>query len=334
MKRLLDDSEIYRKGDQAVWKGRVDGQSREWMRWHQVMNCVDLGEPSDLRQAIAFLGCCSDEGVARNQGRVGAKEGPAALRNVLANLPVHFPDKLKLKDCGDIILKNNDLESCQEYLGDALKIILERKGFPVILGGGHEITYGHYLGVSQYLKNVNESLGIINLDAHLDIRALQDGKGNSGTGFYQIEQDQSAANLPFHYLAIGIQEISNTKGLLNYAREKNVQIIERDSLVYEKLDEIREKIVGFSKSVDYVYLTIDLDAFSSAYAPGVSALAYNGIVPDQLFFTIYDILLDLPNLRSVDLAELNPHFDIDSRTGKLAADLLFKLVNKLASKIE
>ncbi|WP_294188064.1 formimidoylglutamase [uncultured Sphingobacterium sp.] len=334
MKRLLDDSEIYSKGDQAVWKGRVDGQSREWMRWHQVMNCVDLGEPSDLRQAIAFLGCCSDEGVARNQGRVGAKEGPAALRNVLANLPVHFPDKLKLKDCGDIILKNNDLESCQEYLGDALKIILERKGFPVILGGGHEITYGHYLGVSQYLKNVNESLGIINLDAHLDIRVLQDGKGNSGTGFYQIEQDQSAANLPFHYLAIGIQEISNTKGLLNYAREKNVQIIERDSLVYEKLDEIREKIVGFSKSVDYVYLTIDLDAFSSAYAPGVSALAYNGIVPDQLFFTIYDILLDLPNLRSVDLAELNPHFDIDSRTGKLAADLLFKLVNKLASKIE
>ncbi len=334
MKRLLNDSEIYSKGDQAVWKGRVDGQSREWMRWHQVMNCVDLGEPSDLRQAIAFLGCCSDEGVARNQGRVGAKEGPAALRNVLANLPVHFPDKLKLKDCGDIILKNNDLESCQEYLGDALKIILERKGFPVILGGGHEITYGHYLGVNQYLKNVNESLGIINLDAHLDIRALQDGKGNSGTGFYQIEQDQSAANLPFHYLAIGIQEISNTKGLLNYAREKNVQIIERDSLVYEKLDEIREKIVGFSKSVDYVYLTIDLDAFSSAYAPGVSALAYNGIVPDQLFFTIYDILLDLPNLRSVDLAELNPHFDIDSRTGKLAADLLFKLVNKLASKIE
>ncbi|WP_293957572.1 MULTISPECIES: formimidoylglutamase [unclassified Sphingobacterium] len=334
MKRLLNDSEIYSKGDQAVWKGRVDGQSREWMRWHQVMNCVDLHEPSDLRQAIAFLGCCSDEGVARNQGRVGAKDGPAVLRNVLANLPVYFPAKLKLNDCGDVILKDNDLESCQEHLGAALKIILEREGFPVILGGGHEITYGHYLGVSQYLKNVNESLGIINLDAHLDIRALQDGKGNSGTGFYQIEQDQSAAGLPFHYLAIGIQEISNTKGLLNYACEKNVKIIERDSLVNEKLDEIRDKIIGFSKLVDYVYLTIDLDAFSTAYAPGVSASAYNGIVPDQLFFMIYDFLLDLPNLRSVDLAELNPHFDIDSRTAKLAADLLFKLVNKLAAKIE
>ncbi|WON93468.1 formimidoylglutamase [Sphingobacterium sp. Lzh-3] len=334
MNLLLNNPEIYNKGDQAVWKGRIDGQDREWMRWHQLMDCVDLLEQPNLRQSIAFLGFCSDEGVARNQGRVGAKDGPTALRNVLTNLPVHFSDKLKLKDCGDILLKDNDLELSQQGLGAALNCILEQEGFPVILGGGHEVAYGHYLGVKEFLKSRNQSLGIINLDAHLDIRPLEDGKGNSGTGFFQIEQDQSKADLPFHYLAIGIQEISNTKGLLDYAKEKDVQIIERESLIIEKLDLIREKIVRFSKSVDYVYLTIDLDAFAAAYAPGVSALAFNGIVPDQLFFTIYDILLDLPNIRSVDFAELNPYFDIDSRTAKLAADLIFKLTNKIATKID
>ncbi len=334
MNLLLNNPEIYNKGDQAVWKGRIDGQDREWMRWHQLMDCVDLLEQPNLRQSIAFLGFCSDEGVARNQGRVGAKDGPTALRNVLTNLPVHFSDKLKLKDCGDILLKDNDLELSQQGLGAALNCILEQEGFPVILGGGHEVAYGHYLGVKEFLKSRNQSLGIINLDAHLDIRPLEEGKGNSGTGFFQIEQDQSKADLPFHYLAIGIQEISNTKGLLDYAKEKDVQIIERESLIIEKLDLIREKIVRFSKSVDYVYLTIDLDAFAAAYAPGVSALAFNGIVPDQLFFTIYDILLDLANIRSVDFAELNPYFDIDSRTAKLAADLIFKLTNKIATKID
>jgi formiminoglutamase len=334
MNLLLNNPEIYNKGDQAVWKGRIDGQDREWMRWHQLMDCVDLLEQPDLRQSIAFLGFCSDEGVARNQGRVGAKDGPTALRNVLTNLPVHFSDKLKLKDCGDILVKDSDLELSQQGLGVALNCILEQEGFPVILGGGHEVAYGHYLGVKEFLKSRHQSLGIINLDAHLDIRPLQEGKGNSGTGFFQIEQDQSKADLPFYYLAIGIQEISNTKGLLDYAKGKDVQIIERESLIIEKLDLIREKIVRFSKSVDYVYLTIDLDAFAAAYAPGVSALAFNGIVPDQLFFTIYDILLDLPNIRSVDFAELNPYFDIDSRTAKLAADLIFKLTNKIATKID
>jgi formiminoglutamase len=334
MNLLLNNPEIYNKGDQAVWKGRIDGQDREWMRWHQLMDCVDLVDQRDLRQSIAFLGFCSDEGVARNQGRVGAKDGPTALRNVLTNLPVHFSDKLKLKDCGDILLKDNDLELSQQGLGAALNCILEQEGFPVILGGGHEVTYGHYLGVKEFLKSRNQSLGIINLDAHLDIRPLEDGKGNSGTGFYQIEQDQSKADLPFHYLAIGIQEISNTKGLLDYAKEKDVRIIARESLGIEKLDLIREQIVSFSKLVDYVYLTVDLDVFAAAYAPGVSALAFNGIVPDHLFFTIYDMLLDLPNLKSVDFAEFNPHFDIDSRTAKLTADLIFKLTNKIATKID
>jgi len=334
MNLLLNDPGIYTKGDPAVWKGRIDGQERDWMRWHQLMDCVDLLEQPELQRSIAFLGFCSDEGVSRNQGRVGAKDGPAALRNVLANLPVHFSGKLKLKDCGDILLKDNDLELSQQSLGAALKIILQQEGFPVIFGGGHEVTYGHYLGIREFLKDRNQTLGVINLDAHLDIRALWDGKGNSGTGFYQIEQDQAAAGLPFHYLAIGIQEISNTKGLLAYAKEKNVQLIERENLVAEKLDLIRDKIVSFSKSVDYVYLTIDLDAFAAAYAPGVSALAFNGIVPDDLFFKIYDVILNLNNIRSVDFAELNPYFDIDSRTAKLAADLIFKLINKLAAKCD
>ncbi len=332
MNLLLSDPGIYTKGDPSVWKGRIDGQERDWMRWHQLMDCVDLLQQPELHRSIAFLGFCSDEGVGRNQGRIGAKDGPAAIRNVLTNLPVHFSDKLKLKDCGDILVKDNDLELSQESLGAALKLILQQEGFPVILGGGHEVTYGHYLGIREFLKDRNQTLGIINLDAHLDIRALQDGKGNSGTGFYQIERDQSAAGLPFHYLAIGIQEISNTKGLLAYAREKNVQLIERENLITEKLDLIRNKIVNFSKSVDYVYLTIDLDAFAAAYAPGVSALAFNGIVPDDLFFSVYSVILDLPNIRSVDFAELNPYFDIDSRTAKLAADLIFKLINKMATK--
>ncbi|WP_313263186.1 formimidoylglutamase [Sphingobacterium sp.] len=332
MNLLLSDPGIYTKGDPSVWKGRIDGQERDWMRWHQLMDCVDLLERPGLQRSIAFLGFCSDEGVGRNQGRIGAKDGPAAIRNVLTNLPVHFSDELKLKDCGDILLKDSDLELAQESLGSALKLILQQEGFPVILGGGHEVTYGHYLGIREFLKDRNQTVGVINLDAHLDIRALQDGKGNSGTGFFQIEQDQSAAGLPFHYLAIGIQEISNTKGLLAYAREKNVQLIERENLITEKLDLIRDKIVNFSKSVDYVYLTIDLDAFAAAYAPGVSALAFNGIVPDDLFFTVYDLILDLPNIRSVDFAELNPYFDIDSRTAKLAADLIFKLINKMATK--
>ncbi|MDR2272298.1 MAG: formimidoylglutamase [Sphingobacterium sp.] len=328
MNPLLNQSDLYVGGDQGVWKGRVDGEARAWMRWHQMMDCIDLSVDSNLDHSVVFLGFCSDEGVGRNQGRVGAKDGPAALRNVLANLPVYFSSELKLKDAGDILLKDSDLESSQMALGDAVSSILRAGGFPVILGGGHEVTYGHYLGIKSFLEDHRKKIGIINLDAHLDMRELAMGQGNSGTGFYQIEKERAGINQSFHYLAIGIQEISNTKGLVDYAKSKNVQLIERKDLVSHKRHEIRQQIQLFAEQVDYIYLTIDLDAFAAAYAPGVSALAFNGIVPDELFFDLYHTIITLPNLQSVDIAELNPYFDIDARTAKLAADLIFKLLNR------
>lgn len=328
MNLLLKQQDLYTRGNQAVWKGRIDGEQRDWMRWHQLMECTDLMVNPDLSQSVVFLGFCSDEGVVRNQGRIGAKDGPGAIRNVLANLPVHFSPELKLKDAGDIFLKDSDLESSQLTLGYALSSILKAGGFPIVLGGGHEVTYGHYLGIKDYLRDGGHKIGMINLDAHLDMRALAGGKGNSGTGFYQIEADRKDTDQAFHYMAIGIQEISNTSGLINYAKSKGTQIVERKDLVPSKLNAIKDQIETFASQVDYIYLTVDLDAFAAPYAPGVSALAFNGIVPDDLFFDLYSAIMGLPNLKSMDIAELNPYFDIDARTAKLAADLIFKFVNR------
>ncbi|WP_104382012.1 formimidoylglutamase [Sphingobacterium sp. HMA12] len=328
MNPLLNHKELYTRGDRAVWKGRVDGQERDWMRWHQLMECIDLSADFSLSHSLVFLGFCSDEGVGRNQGRVGAKDGPSAIRNVLTNLPAHFSAELKLKDAGDIVLKDNDLESSQSALGKAISSILKGGGFPIVLGGGHEVTYGHYLGIKHFLNDPKCQIGIINIDAHLDMREISAEQGNSGTGFFQIEKDLSNIGQSFHYLAIGVQEISNTKGLMAYAKSKHTQIIERKDLVADRLTALRRQIQDFASQVDYVYLTIDLDAFAAPYAPGVSALAFNGIVPDELFFDLYSAIIELPNLRSMDIAELNPYFDIDSRTAKLAADLVFKFLDR------
>src|ERR687884_322191 len=48
-----------------------------------------------------------------------------------------------------------------------------------VLVGGHETAYGHYLG---YVR-AGRPVGIINLDAHLDLRPVEGGRGNSGTPF-------------------------------------------------------------------------------------------------------------------------------------------------------
>lgn len=315
---------LYKPGDSTQWTGRVDGTDQSMQRWHQVLRCIDLNEPQDLKNSVVLLGFCCDEGVRRNQGRVGAKDGPAQFRKVLAGLPRHFSAQINLLDAGDVHCHDADLESTQRTLAERVSLIRQQGGFPLLLGGGHEITYAHFKG----LDTANSSLGIINIDAHLDIRPLKDGAGNSGTGFFQIAEDLSLAGKPFNYLALGIQDISNTQSLLSYANDKGAKIIKAEEIHAGNVPVIIAAVKEFASQVDQVYLTIDLDAFAAPYAPGVSALAFNGIVPDTTFQQIFQAIINLPNLVSMDVAELNPTYDIDQRTTKLGSDLLFKFLQK------
>lgn len=316
----------YRLTADQVWKGRLDGSGVLYQRWHQCVERIDLRETTDLENSLVMLGFCCDQGVRRNEGRPGAANGPAAIRQVLRNLPVHHRSSVALRDAGDVICGSEDkLENAQAQLARAVHAILIRKGIPLLLGGGHEITWGHYSGIR---KSVEGRIGVINMDAHLDIRKPNEGFGSSGTGFYQIAQQCASMGEPFDYLALGIQQISNTRALFQQASDLGVEIVfAQEWQDPSNTRAIADQIKAFADRVDHVYLTIDLDVFSASVAPGVSAPAFNGIFPDHNCLQLLDILWRVPNLCALDIAELNPLFDIDCRTARLASDLIFRAVS-------
>ena len=81
------------------------------------------------------------------------------------------------------------------------------------------------------------------------------------------------------------------------------------------------KLLDFISNVDHVYVTIDLDGFSSAYAPGVSAPSPMGFCPKIVLVSL-ELILNAKKLISMDIAEMNPKYDIDHQTAKLAASLI------------
>ncbi|UIR57728.1 formimidoylglutamase [Sphingobacterium sp. SRCM116780] len=311
----------YSKGDQQLWNGRIDGTTEEHLRWHQVIRAIDLKTEEDLQGSFVLLGFASDEGVIRNLGRSGAVKGPETLKKTLSNLPVCSNKKIKLIDAGDVQCIDKQLEEAQEALGFMVKLILQRGGFPILLGGGHEITFGHYLGLKAAYNN---RIGIINFDAHFDMRQPKHKIPTSGTGFYQIAELEK----PINYLPIGIQKISNTQVLFDAAQANQIKWIEAQDFNGLNQETIDAQIDAFIDHIDHLYVTVDLDVFAVAYAPGVSATAFNGVVPDAFFLRIFNRIITSEKLVSIDIAELNPSFDIDGRTAKLAADLIFRVVNK------
>lgn len=330
-----------------IWQGRTDSLSeREAFRWHQSVVFADLSknglpEKSKMEKTFALLGFSSDLGIARNQGRIGAAQGPVSLRKALAGLPVHFDESVTVYDCGDVACagqaktdaaKSDLLLDAQLELAVSVGRLLSAGAIPIVMGGGHELAFGHYLGLASYLGKIFKAkrrIGIINFDAHFDLRPFT-GESTSGTPFSQIADLCAEKEMEFHYLTLGIQQTANTKQLFQRAENLGVRVIERSEMIMANLVALSKKIEHFLRHQDSVYVTICLDAFSASVAPGVSAPTVDGI-PLDVFFTLLTEILKSGKVACVDVAELSPPFDIDNRTAKLAAKIIFEAVQSLGS---
>jgi formiminoglutamase len=321
----------YSPPDMAVWAGRVDAQQpRAALRWHQVVEPLDLkgrqGADPELRRGFCFIGYRSDLGVARNLGRPGAASGPASIRKQMANLPVGFSADLQLLDAGDIICGDGPVEQAQEALAAAVARVMDQGLFPIILGGGHDLTYGHYLGARRSLGK-ERRLGVVSFDAHFDLRPL-DGGATSGTSFRQIAREREEAGGTFDYLCIGIQPAANTVALFRRARELGVEHVQADEIGRDRLDEVRGLLGGFARRVDSVMVTVDADVVSSAFAPGVSAPQPLGLDPETVV-TLLKGLLATGGVVSLDIAEVSPPLDTDHKTARIAALVAHAVVDTL-----
>jgi formiminoglutamase len=148
---------------------------------------------------------------------------------------------------------------------------------------------------------------------------------NSGTSFYQIAQHCLEHQWPFHYLCIGIQKENNSAGLFQTAREHNAKWIEASDVHMIRLKELKRQINQFLDSVGYVYLSFCLDVFHASVAPGVSAVNPLGLYSD-IVMNLTKHIFQSSKVICMDIAELNPLYDIDSRTARLAASLIFNVM--------
>ncbi|GGX93342.1 formimidoylglutamase [Litchfieldella qijiaojingensis] len=309
--------------DMSPWAGREDPEP-DSLRWHQCIRPLADDSPT----GVALIGFASDAGVARNQGRIGAAAAPRALRKTLANLAWHR--QAPAYDAGDVHCHGNALESAQEHLGKRLERLLDAGHQPIVLGGGHEVAYGSWLGLARHLEKQQREpdglaprIGIVNFDAHFDLRDPRRGS-SSGTPFAQIAQQCDERGWPFHYACLGVSRASNTRALFERAAELDVLVREDHEINRTTLDAIVLDLERFIVHCDHLYLTIDLDVLPACEAPGVSAPAAHG-VSLTLIEPLIKVIRDSGKLRVADIAELNPNFDIDGRTAKAAARLIHHL---------
>lgn len=293
-----------------LWHGRFDSNEDIDLRIWQIVKPFD---DVSKEYGICFVGYDTDDGIKRNQGRIGAEKGSNAIRKAIQSFPI--VENLKIYDYQN--LKNKVLEKAQKEYSLKISNVIKKGIFPIGLGGGHDIAFASYSGIRKAYPD--KKIGIVNFDTHLDMRPYDNG-ATSGTSFKQILDGDKNVK----YSIVGFKKQGNTKRLIDTAKNYNVLILDEED--DEKF--INDELKKYLADADILYVTFCMDVFNASDAPGVSAPTIMGLDPKKGKRILREIM-NTGKVVCIDFAEVSPEYDIDSRTAKLAGSLIYDIMNNL-----
>lgn len=302
------------------------------------------GQPSEsfdalfdeLEKSTLIFGYPDDEGIQANGGRLGAKEAPDRIRKYLYRMtPPAFLQNLNtrsplLLDVGnlnpDSTRREFNLKRRHDFARASISSALKHGHRSISLGGGHDYGYSDAMAYIDFAKGAGAKPLIINFDAHLDVRPDTNGI-NSGTPFYRVLNEAPDVEL----IELGLQYQCNSASHLNWLRDRGGSAsFEEDRKVSDKtlLQCLVEMLGDRALRRQPVFLSIDIDGFSSAVAPGASQSWPTGFLPDE-FFEVFRFCLGRFDVRNIGIYEVSPPLDVDDRTSRLAALIAYQYVFQL-----
>ncbi|WP_103069500.1 agmatinase [Aquimarina sediminis] len=175
------------------------------------------------------------------------------------------------------------------------------------LGGDHSITFP----IIKAYQTKYPKLDILHIDAHSDLYDVFDGdKYSHACPFARIMENQFAAKL----VQVGIRTLNTHQA--EQAERFNVEIHQMKNLDIHKIPEFKNPL----------YISLDMDGFDPAYAPGVSHHEPGGLSSRQVIDIIQNIKSEVIG---ADIVEYNPNRDFQNMTAFLAAKMMKEILGKM-----
>ena len=276
--------------------------------------------------------------------RRGVDMGPSALR--IANLKGKLEHLgYEVADSGDIFIQNverqkithprlkyvNEILRTSKILAGKVEKVLEKKQFPICLGGDHSMALGTIAGISSFCKKNKLKLGVIWIDAHADMNtdetspsgnihgmpmAAALGLGNEKlVNFYGFAPKVKAENCAL----IGVRSIDHQERMnIKKAGLPVFTMTDIDKLGIHRI--ISRILKQFREKVDHIHVSFDLDSVDPDIAPGVGTPVPGGLSYREAHL-LMESIADCGCMSSLEISEVNPILDRKNRSAEFAADL-------------
>ncbi len=211
-----------------------------------------------------------------------------------------------LGDAGDVPFGGSAAEA-RAKIEEAVRTLLESGGRPIVLGGDHSVTYP----IVRAVRWFHPRLSILHFDAHPDLYPEFEGDRYShACPFARILEERLADQV----VQVGIRTMNAVQRA--QAERHGVEVIDMRAWVEGRRPTLREP----------VYVSIDVDAFDPAFAPGVSHREPGGLTAREVLTVLHRVSVPLVG---ADIVEFNPAQDPSGMTATLCA----KLVKEVAGRM-
>lgn len=268
--------------------------------------------PSLDEADIAIIGVGEDRNSLFNNG---CGLAPDSIRRELYKL-FQGNFKLKLVDLGNLI-RGHTVEDTYFALTAILVELIERNIFPVILGGGQDLTFANYKAYDKLGRIIN----IAAVDLQFDL-------GHSGEKLdsrsYMSHIILQQPNYLFNYTNIGFQTY--------FVDQEAIQLMKNLYFDTYRLGMVRanmEEVEPMVRNADM--LSVDIGSVRSSDAPGNGNASPNGFYGEEICQIMrYAGLSD--KLTSLGLYEINPRLDRQSQTAQLAGQMIWYFIDGFYSR--
>lgn len=247
--------------------------------------------------------------------QTGTRNGPRAI--ITASQQVELFDEEYGKEftaagvmtCDPVAPEMAGPREMHESVYQAARQVLAKKKFLIALGGEHSLTSG----LVRAVKRKHKKLSVLQIDAHADLRAEYEG-----TPYSHAAVMRRVVEMGIPVVAVGIR---------NYSLGEH-QFMKKHGITPVSVREVRTNADWLQQVVeqltDNVYVTIDIDGFDPAYAPGTGTPEPGGLD----WFQVNDLLKATAMFRNIvaaDVVEVLPQPGT-AQTEFLAAKLVYKLI--------
>jgi len=260
-----------------------------------------------------------------------AWQAPAEVRAALGRLSVFDSETrtdlrtLSVADLGDFGVTGLDMHEMPPV---AERAAAELPAEPVkaFLGGDNAITRPVVKGLA---GGDLDTVGILTLDAHHDVRITDDGPTNGSPIRGLIEDGLPDGRV----VQVGIHSFANSAEYRTYCDEHGIEVI-----TMATVDEVGAAWVvtsalnDLARRCEWVYVDVDMDVLDLAFAPGCPGARPGGMTPRQLAAAVRAAGAH-PAVRAADFVEVDPMRDPSGMTVLNMAQALLAFASGLAGRV-